>query len=317
MKIVCLDGYTLNPGDNPWAPVEKLGEFTVYDRTAADDILARAKGAKVLLTNKTPLSAETLGKLPDLGFVSVLATGYNVVDVAAAGKRGIPVSNVPVYGTDSVAQYVFALLLELCHNVGLHSRLVREGEGSKSVDFCFWRTPLVELSGKTIGIVGFGRIGRRVGEVARAFGMNVLAFDAIRGKAPSYPVRWADLPGLFREADVVSLHCPLSDANQGMVNAALIASMKPTAFLINTARGPLVHEADLAAALNSGRIAGAAVDVVSREPIDRANPLLSAKNCVITPHIAWATLDARKRLMQTTVENVAAFLAGKPINVVN
>lgn len=317
MKIVVLDGYTLNPGDNPWEPVKKLGELTVYDRTGAGEILKRSRGAKILLTNKTPLTVETLIQLPDLGFISVLATGYNIVDVAAARRRNIPVSNVPIYGTDSVAQYTFALLLELCHNVGLHSELVRRGEWTTSPDFCLWRKPLVELAGKTMGIVGFGRIGRRVGELARAFGMDVLAYDQVRGQEPRYPVRWVELEELFEKSDVVSLHCPLTDDNKGMVNTGVLSRMKPTAFLINTARGPLVNEADLAAALEAGRISGAAVDVVSREPISGENPLLRAKNCIVTPHIAWATLSARRRLMETTAENVKAFLSGHPINVVN
>jgi len=317
MKIVVLDGYTLNPGDNPWDSVKKLGELTVFDRTAAGDILARSRGARIILTNKTPLSAEILGQLPDLGFISVLATGYNIVDVAAARGRNIPVSNVPVYGTDSVAQHVFAMLLELCHNVGMHSELVHQGEWSASADFCFWRTPLVELSGLTMGIVGFGRIGRRVGQLANAFGMNVLVHDQVRGEQPAYPVKWVELDELFRKSDVVTLHCPLTARNKEMVNAALLASMKPSAFLVNTSRGPLVNERDLAGALNAGRIAGAALDVVSREPILKDSPILGAKNCIITPHIAWATLSARRRLMETTAQNVAAFIAGRPINVVN
>jgi glycerate dehydrogenase len=317
MKIVVLDGHTLNPGDNPWDDVAKLGELTVHERTGAGEIVSRARGARILLTNKTPLTAETLGQLPELGFISVLATGHNIVDAAAARKRGIPVSNVPVYGTDSVAQHTFALLLELCHNVGLHSRQVRGGAWTRSADFCFWRTPPVELSGLTMGIVGFGRIGRRVGELSHAFGMKVLAYDAVRGETPSYPVKRAQLEELFREADVVSLHCPLTAENPGMVDAARLATMKRTAFLINTARGPLVNEKDLATALDAGTIAGAAVDVVSKEPIAADNPLLGAKNCIITPHIAWATLSARKRLMETTAQNVAAYLAGRPINVVN
>jgi len=317
MKIVVLDGHTLNPGDNPWDDVAKLGELVVHERSEAGQIVERARGAKVVLTNKTPISAETLGQLPELGFISVLATGYNIVDVAAARKRGISVSNVPVYGTDSVAQYSFALLLELCHHVGLHSREVMAGAWGRSADFCFWRTPLVELAGLTMGIVGFGRIGRRVGELAHAFGMKVLAHDAVRGETPGYPVRWVERDELFATADVVSLHCPLTAENPGMVNAALLAKMKRTAFLINTARGPLVNEADLAAALNAGTIAGAAVDVVSREPIAKDNPLLGATHCIITPHIAWATLSARRRLMETTAQNVAAYLAGHPIHVVN
>jgi glycerate dehydrogenase len=318
MRIVCLDGHALNPGDNPWTDVEALGDFTVYDRTPNDEIMARAAGAEVVLTNKTPLTAQTVAELPDLRFISVLATGYNVVDVEAARARGIPVSNVPVYGTDSVAQFVFALLLEHCHNVALHSGQVHAGEWAKSVDFCFWRTPLVELAGKTMGIVGFGRIGRRVGELAHAFGMSVWAQDPIGGEPPDYePFAWKDVDELFAGADVVSLHCPQTAENQGMVNADLLACMKPDATLINTARGGLVNEADLAAALNEGRIAGAAVDVVSTEPIRPDNPLLAARNCLITPHIAWASLAARKRLMRTTAENVAAFIAGTPVNVVN
>ena len=317
MKIVVLDGFTLNPGDNPWEPVARLGDLSVHDRTDDDDIVTRALGAEILLTNKTPLSAETLAQLPELAFISVLATGYNVVDVAAARTKNVPVSNVPVYGTDSVAQHVFALLLELCHHVGLHDRLVHEGDWTNNVDFCFWRTPLVELAGRTMGIVGFGRIGRRVGELARAFGMNVLVTDSVRGEDPPYPVTWVESAQLFADADVVSLHCPLTGENTGMVDTALLASMKPSAFLINTARGPLVSERDLADALNAGRIAGAAVDVVSAEPIRSDNPLLSAANCIITPHIAWATLSARKRLMETTARNVAAFLSGEPVNVVN
>lgn len=318
MKIVVLDGFTLNPGDNPWTGVEAQGEFTVYDRTSADQILERSAGADILLTNKTPLSAETIAQLPDLKFISVLATGFNVVDVAAARERNIPVSNVPIYGTDSVAQFVFALLLELSHNVALHSSLVKEGAWTAQPDFCFWRTPLIELKGKTMGIVGFGRIGRRTAEVAAAFGMKVIAHDLYQGQTPDHDgFEWVEIEDLFKRSDVVSLHCPLTPENTGFVNAALLKTMKPTSFLINTSRGPLVAEADLADVLNAGTLAGAAVDVVSSEPIQPDNPLLTAKNCLITPHIAWATLEARSRLMQTTVENVAGFIAGHPVNVVN
>ena len=317
MRIVVLDGATLNPGDLLWDSVSRLGEFTVYDRTSPDQTLARAADADILLTNKTRLTAETIAALPKLKYVAALATGYNVVDVAAARRRGIPVSNVPVYGTDSVAQFVFALLLELCHRVGLHDSLVHEGAWTSSIDFCFWRTPLVELAGRKMGVVGFGRIGRRVAELARAFGMEVLACDIAGGSSGDSAVKWRTLDQVFTEADVVSLHCPLTAENQGMVNAALLAKMKSGVFLINTARGGLVNEADLAAALDAGRLAGAAVDVVSSEPIRADNPLLHARNCILTPHVAWATLAARSRLMETTAQNVAAFLAGKPINVVN
>lgn len=318
MRIVVLDGFTLNPGDNPWDDVAALGEFTVYDRTPEDQIVERAAHADIILTNKTLLSAKTIEQLPNLKCIAVLATGYNVVDVAAARERGIPVSNVPVYGTDSVAQFVFALVLELCHHVAAHDASVKAGEWSESVDFCYWNTPLIELAGKRMGIVGFGRIGRRVGELAHAFGMDVLAHDVEQGKAPEYaPFSWGSLDEVFAEADVVSLHCPLTAENAGFVDRALLGRMQPHAFFINTARGGLVNEPDLAEALNAGTIAGAAVDVVSSEPIAPDNPLLGARNCIVTPHIAWATLAARQRLMKTTAENVAAFIKGAPIHVVN
>ena len=319
MRIVVLDGHTLNPGDCPWDPVARLGEFTAHDRTPADQIVPRAAGAEIVLTNKTPLSEDALSQLPGLRFISVLATGYNVVDTLAARKRGIPVSNVPIYGTDSVAQFTFALLLELCHHVGRHGERVRSGEWSRQVDFCFWDSPLIELAGRTMGIVGFGRIGLRVGELAHAFGMEVLAYDAVPGPPPPQyePFAFATLEEVFSRCDVVSLHCPLAADNAGMVNARLLGRMQPHAVLLNTARGGLVREADLATALNAGRIAGAAVDVVSAEPIRPDNPLLSARNCLITPHIAWATVAARRRLMETTARNVEAFLRGEPIHVVN
>ncbi|MBN1417510.1 MAG: D-2-hydroxyacid dehydrogenase [Planctomycetes bacterium] len=316
MKIVVLDGYALNPGDNPWAPVAELGDLTVHDRTPAAQILERARGAEIILTNKTPLSAEMLAKLDRLRFISVLATGYNIVDVPAAAERGIVVSNVPVYGTDSVAQFVFALLLHFCHNVAGHDAAVKAGEWSRAGDFCFWITPLTELKDKTIGIIGFGRIGRTVGTLASAFGMRVLAADDFREDPPAYAFQWADADTVFREADVVTLHCPLTDDNPKMVNAETLGKMKPGAILINTARGGLVDEAALAQALNEGRIRGAACDVVSAEPIPPDSPLLRAKNILLTPHIAWATLEARRRLMRTTADNVAAFIAGHPINVV-
>jgi glycerate dehydrogenase len=318
MQIIVLDGYTLNPGDNPWDPVAALGELTVYDRTPSDQVVARAGGAEIVLTNKTLLDAPVLAALPALRFISVLATGYNVVDLAAARRQGITVSNVPEYGTDSVAQHVMALLLALVNRAERHDRLVRKGQWQRRGDFCFWDAPLVELAGKRMGIVGFGRIGRRVGELAHALGMEVLACDARPGGPPGYrPFAWRSLEAVFAEADVVSLHCPLDEDNRGLVDRARIATMKRTALLINTARGALVNERDLADALDAGRIAGAAVDVVSREPPAADNPLLGAKNCLITPHLAWATQEARRRLTAITAANVAAFLRGEPINVVN
>jgi glycerate dehydrogenase len=317
MRMVVLDGYMLNPGDNPWTELQGLGDLVVHDRTPADQVVGRAVGAEIVLTNKTKLPAEVLAALPALRLVAVLATGFDVVDVAAARARGVPVCNVPEYGTESVVQHVFALALELCMHPGLHDAAVKAGEWARSPDFCFWKVPLVELAGQTMGIVGFGRIGQRVGRVADALGMRVMAATARRRAATDYPVIWRDIGALFAEADVVSLHCPLTPDNAGFVNAALLQRMKPSAFLINTARGSLVNEADLAAALNAGRLAGAAVDVASTEPILPGNPLLGARNIIITPHLAWATLAARHRLMAQTVRNVEAFLAGKPINVVN
>jgi glycerate dehydrogenase len=319
MRIVILDGQTLNPGDNPWTPLEALGQVETHDRTAEDQIVPRADGADVLVVNKIRLSAETIAALPDLRLIAVTATGYDCVDVAAARRRGIPVANVPIYGTDSVAQHVFALLLHLCGNVAGHDAAVRAGRWATCPDFCFWDTPLVELAGQTLGIVGFGRIGRRVGEIGHALGMSIVAFDQYHGEPPAYlPFAWAnELPELCQQSDVITLHCNLTAENAGMVNREFLGHVKPGAVLINTSRGGLVHEADLAAALAEGRLAAAAVDVVSREPIAADNPLLNAPHCVITPHIAWATLSARRRLLATTAENIAAFQAGRPKNVVN
>jgi glycerate dehydrogenase len=316
MKIVVLDGHTLNPGDNPWDEVARLGEFVCHDRTPPGLIVERARDADVILTNKTPLSAATLAHLPKLKFISVLATGYNIVDLAAACARGVAVANVPIYGTDAVAEYVFALLLNFCRQPQLHSEFVQQGEWMKIGEWTFWRTPMTELAGRTLGIVGFGRIGRRVGEIATAFKMKVLASDRARSQPPPYPVEWRGVPELFAEADVVTLHCNLSPENTGMVDRHLLARMKPTAYLINTARGPLVNEADLAEALRQGRLAGAALDVASAEPLAPDSPLLGAPNLTLTPHIAWATLAARRRLMKITAENIAAFLAGRPVNLV-
>jgi glycerate dehydrogenase len=318
MRIVVLDGYTLNPGDNPWDSVAKLGELDVHDRTAPHQLLGHAREAEIILTNKAPIPAEALRQLPKLRFISVLATGYDIVDIVAAGERGVPVSNIPEYGTDSVAQFTFALLLELCHHVGTHDRAVKAGDWAASPDWSFCKTPQILLAGRKMGIVGFGRIGRRVGELAHAFGMEVLAFDPQEGEVPGYSqFRWMSLQDLFAEADVVSLHCPQTPENVGFVNRDLIGLTKRGALFINAARGGLVNENDLAEALNSGRIAGAAIDVVSIEPIQSDNPLLGARNCLITPHMAWATLTARQRLMKATVQNIEAFLSGSPVNVVN
>jgi len=317
MKITVLDGYALNPGDNPWNEVSRLGDFDCHDRTDPGQVVARAQDADIVLTNKTPLSAASIAALPKLKFVGVLATGYNIVDVKAARARGIPVSNIPIYGTDTVAEYVIALMLNFYRQPQLHSDLVKRGEWGKAGDWSFWRTPLSEAAGRTMGIVGFGRIGRRLGELAAAFKMKVLANDVYHGNPPSYPFEWRDIPDLFAEADVISLHCNLTPENTGMVNQALLARMKPGGYLINTSRGPLVNEPDLATALREGRIAGAALDVVCEEPVPDNSPLLSAPNLTMTPHIAWAALESRRRLMQVTAENVAAFLAGKPIHVVN
>jgi len=318
MKIVVLDGRTLSADDNPWTPLFKLGEVEVHDQSTAAEILPRAQGAQVLIVNKVPLSAATLEMLPDLRFIAVVATGYDCVDIVAARRRGIPVSNVPEYGTVSVAQFTFALLLELCHRVGLHIDAVRNGDWARSGDFSFWKTPQLELAGKVMGIIGFGRIGQNVGRLAHAFGMDVLAHDAFRFDKPlGYPFTWADLNDVFSRADVVSVHCPLIPETAGLVNTARLRLMKKSAFFINDARGALVVEQDLADALNRGDIAGAAVDVVSSEPIRPDNPLLKARNCLVTPHIAWASREARRRLLEATVANVARFQEGKPTNVVN
>lgn len=318
MKITVLDGYCLNPGDLTWDGFRAVGEIQVYDRTPATEVVARSKGAEAILTNKTPLSRETLAQLPELRYIGVLATGYNIVDVAAARERGIVVANIPIYGTASVAQFVFALLLELCHNVKIHSDAVRAGEWTTNPDWSFWKSPLMELAGKTMGIVGFGRIGRQTGRIADAMGMRVIANDTYQGNPPDYEAfRWAPLEELLRESDVVSLHSPLFPDTKGMINAKTLALMKPTAFLINTSRGPLVVDQDLADALNAGQIAGAGVDVLSVEPPAADNPLLSARNCLVTPHIAWATREARGRLMQTALDNVKAFQSGTPVNVIN
>ena len=283
MKLVVLDGYCLNPGDLAWDGLRRFGEVAVYDRTRTEEVVERAAGAEIVFTNKTPLNAEALAQLPGLRYIGVLATGYNIVDVAAARDRGIVVTNIPTYGTASVAQFVFALLLELCHNVRQHSDAVRAGEWTTNPDWCFWRSPLVELSGRNMGIVGFGRIGRQVGHIASALGMHVIAHDTFHGGPPQYSFRWAELEELLRESDVISLHSPLFPETQGMIDARSLALMKPSAFLINTSRGPLIVDQDLADALNAGRLAGAGLDVLSVEPPAADNPLLSARNCLVRP----------------------------------
>lgn len=320
MEIVVLDGYTLNPGDLTWDGLRKFGNLTVFDRTANDNlkIIENIGNAEIVFTNKTPLTAGILSNTGKVKYIGVLATGYNVVDTKAAGEYGITVTNIPAYSTMSVAQLTFALLLELCHHAGAHSEAVASGEWTRSVDFCFWKYPLIELSGKTMGIIGFGRIGKAVAEIARAFGLNVLVYDITEIKERrDGNIRIVSLDELYRESDIISLHCPLFENNLGMINKSSISHMKSGVIIINTSRGQLVNEDDLFEALESGKISGAAVDVVSSEPISRDNPLLRAKNCIITPHIAWAPLEARKRLMDIAVENLKAFLNGEPVNVVN
>lgn len=316
MNIVVLDGFALNPGDLSWAELERLGRCVVYDRTPESQILSRAADAEIVLTNKTPLRGEHLRQLPALRYVGVLATGYNVVDVEAARARGVTVTNVPAYSTRSVAQLTFALLLELTLHVGHHAQTVQQGKWTASPDFCYWDFPLIELDQLTMGIIGFGRIGRAVAELARAFGMNVLVHSRTRPDPLPAGVDFADLESLFRQSEVITLHCPLTPATERLVNAERLGWMKPGAFLLNTSRGPLVDEQALADALNSGAIAGAGLDVLSKEPPSASNPLLSARNCLITPHFAWATRAARERLMAIAVANVRAFLAGSPQNVV-
>ncbi len=318
MKIVVLDGYTLNPGDISWEEMEEFGEVTVYDRTRKEDVTARIGDAEVVYTNKTPLTKETFEACPNIKFVGILATGYNIVDVDAAKERGIPVSNIPTYGTAAVSQYAIALLLELCHHIGEHSDCVKKGDWTNNPDWCFWNYPLVELAGKTMGIIGFGRIGQDTGKLAQAFGMKVLAYDAHkRPELESETCRYVDLDTLFAESDVISLHCPLFAETEGIINKDSIAKMKTGVMIINDSRGPLIVEEDLRDALNSGKVAGAAVDVVSTEPIQMDNPLLKAKNMIITPHIAWAPKESRQRLMNLAVENLRSYVSGKPQNVVN
>jgi glycerate dehydrogenase len=316
MKIVVLDGHTLNPGDLCWDALHALGTCEIHDRTPPGQVAARCADAEVLITNKALVPREVIAALPKLRFITVTATGFNIVDAAAARERGIPVSNVPLYGTRAVAQFTIAMLLELCHHIGAHSDSVRAGDWVKSADWCYARTPLLELDGLTLGIVGWGLIGQATADIARAMGMKIIAASRTP-KPPRDGVEFVDMDTLFRRADVVSLHCPLTPETKSLVNAQRLTLMKPTAFLLNTSRGPLLDEAAVADALNSGRIAAAGLDVLSCEPPKADNPLLTARNCLITPHQAWAARAARARLLETSVANVKAFLAGAPQNVVN
>lgn len=320
MKIVVLDGYTENPGDLSWTELEKLGQLTVYDRTAYEEsplIAQRIGDAEVIVTNKTPISQQTLEQCPNLKLIAVLATGYNVIDCAAARKKGVSVVNVPTYGTASVSQYSIALLLEICHHIGHHDQSVHAGNWANNADWCYWDYPLIELEGKTMGIIGFGRIGQAEGRIARALGMRVLAYDLYPSDSGRAIGAYVDLDTLYRQSDVISLHCNLTPENTRMINKDSIAKMKDGVILINNARGQLIDEQDVADALNSGKLAAAGLDVVYTEPIREDNPLLKAKNCIITPHISWAPKESRQRIMDVTAENIRAFLAGRPQNVVN
>ncbi|MEC9489749.1 MAG: D-2-hydroxyacid dehydrogenase [Halanaerobiales bacterium] len=323
MKIVVLDGYALNPGDLSWEGIKELGEVEIYERTPEARILERAQGAEILLTNKTPLNRETIEKLPDLNYIGVLATGYNVIDTEAASENDIVVTNVPTYGTNAVAQFVMALLLETAHHVGEHNRAVKNGQWAEADDFCFWNYPLIELKNKTLGLVGYGSIGQRTAELALAFGMEIIVYDRSPEKKIEDPeieteeVEFVDLLDLYRRSEVISLHCPLTERTEGMINKATIAQMQEGVIIINTARGGLIVEPDLAAALEAGKVKTAAVDVLSAEPPAASNPLLNSDQAIVTPHIAWASQEARQRLMETVVDNLKNYLAGSVVNQVN
>ncbi|MFD1163176.1 D-2-hydroxyacid dehydrogenase [Hwangdonia seohaensis] len=320
MKIVVLDGYTLNPGDLSWEGIEQFGDLVVYDRTGFDteEIIKNIGDAEAVFTNKTPLPKAVLTQVPHLKYISVLATGYNIIDVEVAKTLGIVVANVPTYGTQAVAQFAMALLLEMCHHVGDHSKAVKDGEWTKSLDFCFWNTPLIELDGKTMGIIGFGQIGQATAKIAQAFGLNILAYNRSKNlELETETCKYVSLDELLKSSDIISLHCPQTKATTGIINKNNIDKMKDGVMVINTSRGGLIVEEDLKEALNSGKVSGAAVDVVEAEPIQADNPLLKAKNCIITPHIAWAPKASRTRMMETAVENLKAYLNGHPINVVN
>ncbi len=321
MKIVVLDGYTENPGDLTWDGLKAEGDFIYYDRTSVrnvDEIVRRIGDAEIVITNKTPISKEVMDRCPSIRFIALLATGYNVVDVKYAKKKGIPVSNVPTYGTDSVSQFAIALLLELCHHIGHHSDVVHRGRWEKNIDWCFWDYPLIELAGKTIGIIGFGRIGHRTGQIAKALNMNVIVNDSFEN--PDFAeegFRYVSRDYLFQNSDVIALHCPLLPDTEGLINKDTIAKMKDGVLIINNSRGPLIVEKDLADALDSGKVGGAAVDVVSTEPIKGDNPLLNARNCIITPHMSWGAREARQRIMDITIDNIVSFKNGNSRNVVN
>ena len=320
MKIVILDGYTENPGDLSWDELGKLGELTVYERTPVDDeaeIIRRIGDAEVVFTNKTSISRAVIDACPGMKFISMLATGYNVVDYVYAHEKGIPVTNVPSYGTASVAQFAIAMLLEICHHVAHHSQTVHDGKWASSIDWCYWDYPLIELDGKTMGIIGFGRIGQQTGKIARALGMNILAYDSVESDSGRAIGTYTDLDTVLSQSDVIALHCPLFPDTQGIINKDTIARMKDGVIILNNSRGPLIVEQDLTDALNSGKVFAAGLDVVSTEPIKPDNPLLGAKNCIITPHISWAPKESRQRIMDCAVANVKAYQAGTPINVVN
>ena len=320
MKIVVLDGYTENPGDLSWDGLGGLGELTVYDRTSLtdeDEAISRIGDAEVVFTNKTPITKKVIDACPGVKFISLLSTGYNVVDYAYAAEKGIPVANVPTYGTASVSQFSIALLLEVCHHIGHHDASVHAGNWAGCADWCYWDYPLIELEGKTMGIIGFGRIGQATGRIAKALGMKVLAYDNHPNESGKALAEYVDLDTLLASSDVIALHCPLFPDTQGIVNKDTIAKMKDGVIILNNSRGPLVVEQDLADALNSGKVAAAGLDVVSTEPIKADNPLLSAKNCIITPHISWAPREPRQRIMDCAVANAKAYLEGKLINVVN
>lgn len=320
MNLVVLDGYTENPGDLSWDQLKEFGKLTVYDRTDItneEEIISRMRGAEIVITNKTPITKSVIQACPDLKFISILATGYNVVDCGFSKEKGIPVSNVPAYGSNSVGQFAIALLLEICHHIGHHSESVAQGKWQQSKDWCYWDFPLIELAGKTIGIIGFGRIGQVTGKIAKALGMNVLAFDQTPTESGQMLADYVSLDSLLKNSDVIALHCPLFPETQGIICHDTISKMKDGVIIINNSRGPLIVEQDLADALNSGKVAAAGLDVVSTEPITDDNPLLTAKNCIITPHISWAPKESRQRILDCTAKNISSFLQGNPINRVN
>jgi len=320
MKIVVLDGHTENPGDLSWEGLEKIGDTTVYDRTSVNDkaeIIKRIGDAEIVIVNKTPISADVIDACKSIKYVGVLATGYNVVDIDAAKENGIVVCNIPTYGTTAVAQFAIALLLEVCHHIGHHSKAVHNGRWAESIDWCFWDYPLIELAGKTMGVIGFGRIGQATAKIAKALGMNIIAVDEYQNDTGKEIGEYVTLDELLAKSDVISLHCPLFPSTEGIINKDSIAKMKDGVIILNNSRGPLIVEQDLADALNSGKVYAAGLDVVSTEPITNDNPLLSAKNCIITPHISWAPKESRQRLMDIAVDNVNAFVNGSPVNVVN